>query len=120
MPELPDLTVYLDALAARAVGRVLTSVEVLSPFVLRSVEPPVAACHGRRVVALRRLEKRIVLALEGRLFVAIHLMVAGRLQWRPGGLAAAAGRGARSPRLPRRPTPSQPETLQRHRQRLLG
>ena len=81
MPELPDITVYLEALGSRVRGRVLERVQVTSPFVLRSVDPPLAACHGRRVVELRRLGKRIVLGLEDRLFLVIHLMIAGRLQW---------------------------------------
>ena len=85
MPELPDITVYLEALDSRVRGRVLEQVRVTSPFVLRSVDPPLAACHGRRVAELRRLGKRIVLGLEDRLFLLIHLMIAGRLQWRPEG-----------------------------------
>ncbi len=84
MPELPDLTVYLDALETRVQGRVLERTELVSPFVLRSVDPPLAACHGRRVVGLRRLGKRLVLALEDDLFLVIHMMIAGRLQWRAG------------------------------------
>ena len=81
MPELPDITVYLEALGSRVRGRVLERVQITSPFVLRSVDPPLTACHGRRVVELRRLGKRIVLGLEDRLFLVIHLMIAGRLQW---------------------------------------
>ncbi len=81
VPELPDITVYLDALAPRVLGRRLNQVTVTSPFVLRSVDPPLDACAGRRVAGLRRLGKRIVLALEPDLFLVIHLMVAGRLQW---------------------------------------
>ncbi|HTT67838.1 MAG TPA: DNA-formamidopyrimidine glycosylase family protein [Gemmatimonadales bacterium] len=81
VPELPDITVYLEALGTRVQGHVLERVEVASPFVLRSVDPPLEACHGRRVTELRRLGKRIVLGLEDRLFVVIHLMIAGRLQW---------------------------------------
>ena len=84
MPELPDITVYLDALAPRVLGRVLERVQLVNPFVLRSVDPPLAACHGRRVTALRRIGKRIVLALEDELFLVVHLMIAGRLQWRDG------------------------------------
>ena len=84
VPELPDLTLYLDALAPRVLGRRLETVQVLSPFVLRTVEPPLAACDGARVTGLRRLGKRLVLGLEGELFLVIHLMVAGRLAWREG------------------------------------
>ena len=90
MPELPDITVYLDALSKRVLGRTLERVDIVSPFVLRSVEPPLASCHGTRVTGLRRLGKRIVLALGGDLFLVIHLMIAGRLQWRTG--AAKLGR----------------------------
>ncbi len=81
MPELPDITLYLDALAPRVLGRRLNEVTVTNPFVLRSVDPPLDGCAGRRVVALRRLGKRIVIALEPDLFLVIHLMIAGRLQW---------------------------------------
>jgi len=85
MPELPDVVVYLEALDRRIVGQVLERVRVFSPFVLRSVEPPIAAASGRRVVGLRRMGKRLVWALEGDLFLVIHLMIAGRLRWRPPG-----------------------------------
>ena len=84
MPELPDITVYLDALGSRVLGRALERVEIATPFVLRSWDPPLDQCHGRRVTGLRRLGKRIVLALEGDLFLVIHLMIAGRLQWLEG------------------------------------
>lgn len=96
MPELPDVVVYLEALQARIEGRVLEGVRLGSPFVLRSVAPPLSACSGRRVVGLRRLGKRIVIALDGDLFLVIHLMVAGRLRWKksqakiPGKLGLAA------------------------------
>jgi formamidopyrimidine-DNA glycosylase len=83
MPELPDVVVYIERLAARFGGRTLDEVRLLSPFVLRTVEPPPAAAHGRRVVGVRRVGKRIVLALEGGLFLVIHLMIAGRLRVRP-------------------------------------
>ncbi|HEX9054133.1 MAG TPA: DNA-formamidopyrimidine glycosylase family protein [Gemmatimonadales bacterium] len=85
MPELPDVVVYVEALEQRILGRPLERVRIASPFVLRSVDPPVREAEGRRVVAVRRLGKRIVLALEGGLFVVIHLMIAGRLRWRPPG-----------------------------------
>jgi formamidopyrimidine-DNA glycosylase len=85
MPELPDVTVYIEALESRILGARLERVRFLTPFVLRSVEPPVAAVAGRRVTGLRRLGKRIVIALEGDMFVVIHLMIAGRLHWRPPG-----------------------------------
>jgi formamidopyrimidine-DNA glycosylase len=82
VPELPDLEVYVEALAARVVGSELLGVRVASPFLLRSAEVPLAAAAGRRVAAVRRAGKRIVLALEPDLFLALHLMIAGRLHWR--------------------------------------
>ena len=85
MPELPDVVAYLTALEPRVLGRPLVRLRLSNPFVLRSVDPPVAAVEGRKVVGLRRLGKRIVLALEGDVFVVIHLMIAGRLHWRPAG-----------------------------------
>ena len=85
MPELPDVVVYLEALERRIVGQPLEAVRVQSPFVLRTVEPPLATAFGRRVMSLSRLGKRLVWALEGDLFLVIHLMIAGRLRWRPRG-----------------------------------
>ena len=85
MPELPDVVVYIEALERRILGQPLERVRIVSPFVLRSVEPPIGEAEGRRVVGLRRLGKRIVWALEGELFLVIHLMIAGRLRWRPAG-----------------------------------
>jgi len=85
MPELPDVVVYLEALESRIAGQVLEGVRLFSPFVLRSVEPPIAEAAGRRVIELRRMGKRLVWALEGDLFLVIHLMIAGRLRWRPRG-----------------------------------
>lgn len=83
MPELPDITVYLDALATRVLGEELRGVSIVNPFVLRTVDPPISAVIGRRVDGLRRMGKRIVLEIEGDLFLVIHLMIAGRLRWRP-------------------------------------
>jgi formamidopyrimidine-DNA glycosylase len=83
MPELPDITVYLDALRQRIHGRALERVRVVSPFLLRSVDTPVDAAVGQRVVELRRLGKRIAIGFENDLWFVIHLMIAGRLQWRP-------------------------------------
>jgi formamidopyrimidine-DNA glycosylase len=82
VPELPDLQLYLECLAPRVLGQPVEKIEVLKPFVLRTVEPPVAAAEGRRVVALGRLGKRLLLRLEEQLTLAIHLMIAGRLRWR--------------------------------------
>ena len=81
MPELPDVVVYVEALSSRIVGDRLERVRLLSPFVLRTAVPPLSAAEGRRAVAVRRLGKRIVLALEGDLFLVLHLMIAGRLRW---------------------------------------
>ena len=81
MPELPDVVVYCEALAARVRGEVLRQVRLLSPFVLRTASPPIGEAEGKRVIDLRRLGKRIVLVLEGDLYLVIHLMIAGRLRW---------------------------------------
>jgi formamidopyrimidine-DNA glycosylase len=82
MPELPDITVYLDALERRVVGRKLTALRFASPFVLRSVSPRPAELIDHEVTGLRRMGKRIVLELEDDLFAVVHLMVAGRFQWK--------------------------------------
>ncbi len=81
MPELPDVAVYCEAIEQRVAGRELTRIRVRSPFLLRSVQPPLSQAEGRAVVRVRRLGKRVVLCLEGALFLAIHLMVAGRFRW---------------------------------------
>ncbi len=88
MPELPDVTVYIEALDARIRGAALTGFRLANPFVLRSVDPPVSAVIGKRVVGFRRLGKRIVIELEGELFIVIHLMIAGRLHWKDAGAKA--------------------------------
>ena len=85
MPELPDITVYVEALTARVTGDALLNVRVANPFVLRTVEPPLAALIGRRVEAVERLGKRIVLRFEGAHVLVVHLMVAGRLWWADAG-----------------------------------
>lgn len=85
MPELPDITIYLEQLAPRVLGETLERVVLAKPFVLRSVSPPLASVEGRRVVALRRIGKRIVLGLEDDHFLVLHLMIAGRLRWRDAG-----------------------------------
>ena len=83
MPELPDIALYLHALEPRVVGRRVTGIRLASPFVLRSVSPPISAVADRAVVALNRLGKRIVFELEGDVFLVFHLMIAGRFRWRP-------------------------------------
>jgi formamidopyrimidine-DNA glycosylase len=85
MPELPDVTVYLEALDARILGARLIGLRLANPFVLRSVDPAPAEVAGRTVTRLRRLGKRLVIALEGDRFVVIHLMIAGRLHWKEAG-----------------------------------
>ena len=91
MPELPDITAYITALDARIIGQPLEHVRLASPFLLRSVEPPLASAEGRAVVELRRIGKRIAIGLEGDLWLVLHLMIAGRLHWRAAG-AKLAGR----------------------------
>src|SRR6476620_1485192 len=85
MPELPDITVYIEALASRVVDQPLQRIRIAKPFLLRSVDPPISAAEGKRVTGLRRMGKRIVLELEDDLFLVIHLMIAGRLRWVPAG-----------------------------------
>lgn len=86
MPEMPDLTVYLEHLEARLLGATLDGVRLGSPFVLRSVTPGVDEVRGLRVQGVRRLAKQIVLELEGDCFMVVHLMISGRLQWRAQGV----------------------------------
>jgi formamidopyrimidine-DNA glycosylase len=87
MPELPDVTVYVEALEQRILGERLERVLVLAPFLLRTAVPPIDSANGRRVLAVRRVGKRIAIGLEGELWLVLHLMIAGRLHW--------FGRGAR-------------------------
>ena len=81
MPEIPDLTVYVEHLDDRVLGRTLDGIRIASPFLLRSVSPAVDEVVGRKVVDVRRLAKQIVLELADELFVVVHLMIAGRLRW---------------------------------------
>jgi len=85
MPELPDITVYLEALESRIVGETLERTRIPKPFLLRSVDPPISTAQGMRVIGVRRMGKRIVVELEDDLFLVIHLMIAGRLRWVPSG-----------------------------------
>jgi formamidopyrimidine-DNA glycosylase len=89
MPELPDITLYLQQLAPRILQQPLVHLALRNPFVLRSVEPPISTLQGKRVIGLSRMGKRIVLAFEADLFLVLHLMIAGRLRWRE--LGAKAG-----------------------------
>ncbi len=92
MPEYPDLTVYLECLKPRVLDRVLKKVRLGSPFLLRSVEPPLASAEGKRVQELRRIGKRLVFGLEGGIFMVLHLMIAGRLKWHDEAGAKLPGR----------------------------
>jgi formamidopyrimidine-DNA glycosylase len=89
MPELPDITVYVEAIAERTVGQTLEKIRVANPFLLRSVNPPIGETFGKRVEGVGRLGKRIVIGLEQDLYLVLHLMIAGRLHW--------TGRGAKPP-----------------------
>jgi formamidopyrimidine-DNA glycosylase len=83
MPELPDVTVYIEALSERVLNQPIQRIRIASPFILRSFDPPIRAAEGKKVVRLRRLGKRIVFELEDDLFLVIHLMIAGRFHWKP-------------------------------------
>ena len=91
MPELPDVVVYIEALTRHLVGRRLERIHLLSPFVLRSVDPPIETLHGQTVREVRRIGKRIVLVFPGDVFLVIHLMIAGRLRWREPGRKPGMG-----------------------------
>ncbi len=93
MPELPDIVVYIEALEKRILGQPLERVRIASPFLLRSVTPPLAATEGRKVVALRRIGKRIAIGVEGDFWLVLHLMIAGRLHWKKSGAKVSPPRG---------------------------
>ncbi len=93
MPELPDISAYIAALEARIAGRTLEQVRIASPFLLRTADPPLAGAEGRAVRELRRVGKRIAVGVDGDLWLVLHLMIAGRLHWRPP-QAKLAGRQA--------------------------
>src|SRR5215813_14397583 len=96
MPELPDVLLYIETLKPRVLNQTLERVRLSSPFVVRSVDPPISTINGRKVVRLRRLGKQIVFEFDDELFLVIHLMIAGRFQWKergakiPGKLGLAA------------------------------
>jgi len=105
MPELPDLTIYIEALEKRIVGQRLERVRIVSPFLLRTVEPAVESAAGKKVIALRRLGKRICIGVEGGLWLVLHLMIAGRLHWKGSPpQKAAATRPASGGRMSRKGT----------------
>ena len=91
MPELPDITVYIEALERRITGARLDGVRLASPFLLRTARPPIASAQGRKVESLRRIGKRIAIGLEGDLWLVMHLMIAGRLHWKDEAGAAIPG-----------------------------
>jgi len=90
MPELPDIVVYLDALKPRILGETLEKIRLASPFLLRSIDPPLSAVEGLAVTKLRRLGKRIAIGMDGDLWIVLHLMIAGRLHWRKRGAAVGS------------------------------
>src|SRR5438309_2336716 len=90
MPEYPDIIVYIERLRPRIEKQPLERVRLASPFLLRTVEPPLSEAYGRCVLAIRRLGKRIVLELAEDLFLVLHLMIAGRLHWKPRGVKVPA------------------------------
>jgi formamidopyrimidine-DNA glycosylase len=94
MPELPDIEVYVDRIRTLLAGRTLDRVRLANPFLLRSVDPPVTSVEGRRVVGVSRIGKRVVLEIDGDLFLVLHLMIAGRLHWRGPRAAIPARVGA--------------------------
>jgi formamidopyrimidine-DNA glycosylase len=90
VPELPEVEAYLEALRRMAVGHVLERVRIASPIILRTVDPPVAAASGKRIIGVHRIGKRIVFELEGDLYLVVHLMIAGRFHWKPKGTRVPA------------------------------
>ena len=89
MPELPDITIYVEALDARVIGERLEGVRIQSPFLLRTFDPPLDSVNGKKVCECRRLGKRIVLGLDDDLWLVLHLMIAGRLHWKDPGTKLA-------------------------------
>jgi formamidopyrimidine-DNA glycosylase len=93
LPELPEVTVYIEALERRIVGQTLDAIRLRSASLLKTFDPPIVEAEGRRVAGLRRLGKRIIWELEGALFLVLHLMLSGRLRWREKGVAVPKKRG---------------------------
>ncbi len=85
MPELPDVVVYVETLDKMLAGKILEKIRIKSPFVVRSFDPPIGSAEGKKILSVSRLGKRIVFALEGDLFLVVHLMIAGRFHWKPRG-----------------------------------
>ena len=93
MPELPDIVVYIEALKKRILGQTLESVRIASPFLLRTVTPPISSAEGQRVRELRRIGKRIAIGMENDVWLVLHLMIAGRLHWKKRGAKVSPPRG---------------------------
>ena len=93
MPELPDIVVYIEALEKRILNQTLENMRVVSPFLLRTANPALSSTSGKKVLRLRRLGKRICIGLEDGLWLVLHLMIAGRLHWRPRGVKVSRPRG---------------------------
>src|SRR5438105_9193978 len=93
MPELPDISAYITALESRIVGEPIEHVRLATPFLLRTVEPPIASVEGRRVCELRRIGKRIAIGVEDDVWLVLHLMIAGRLHWRSPGAKLSGRQG---------------------------
>jgi formamidopyrimidine-DNA glycosylase len=96
VPELPDVEVYIEALESRILGVILDRVRLASPFLLRSVTPPLESVNGRKVERLRRIGKRIAIGFDGNVWLVLHLMIAGRLHWKPPGVKLPGKRGLAS------------------------
>src|SRR5262249_39401076 len=93
LPELPDVVVYVEAIEKRILGQTLEQVRIASPFLLRTVDPPLESTRGKTVKQLRRLGKRICIGVDGDLWLVLHLMIAGRLHWRGRGTKLSTPRG---------------------------
>ena len=87
MPELPDITIYIEALESRLLNQPLEKIRLASPFLLRTFEPPIGSAEGKKIVGFQRIGKRIVIELEGELFLVFHLMITGRFHWKKRGIA---------------------------------
>src|SRR5580693_7439104 len=94
MPELPDVTVYVEALRERLLGHTFSRALIRGPFLLRSTHPPLEAAYGRKVRDIRRIGKRIAIGFEGEVWLVLHLMIAGRLHWKAAGAKPGGKPGA--------------------------
>jgi len=110
MPELPDITIYIEALERRILGHRLNRVQILSPFLLRTAVPPIHQLYGLKVVSLRRMGKRIIFGFDQDLWLVLHLMIAGRLHWIPSANSAADSATTRDGEGKRSGAPKPPKT----------